>query len=57
MKQHPVVWRNDIGRVGNKLLFRRFKETLGKIRDRRGVNVVCRVLPRRGKKVTNGSSK
>lgn len=47
----PIVFLsaggNDLGRVGSEELFRRFKETLGKVRDRGGIPVVCGVLPRR----------
>mgnify|MGYP003334593745 FL=1 len=40
------VGGNDVGKVGIVELFRRFRETLGLIRDRGGVPVVCGVLPR-----------
>ena len=39
---------NDIGRVHGVELLRRFKEVLGKVRDRGGIPVVCGILPRRG---------
>ena len=38
---------NDIGKVGSEELLRRFKEVLGKIRDKGGIPVVCGILPRR----------
>ena len=38
---------NDIGRIGSEELLRRFKEVLGKIRDKGGIPVVCGILPRR----------
>lgn len=37
---------NGIGRVGSEELFRRFKETLDKIRENGGVLVVCSVSSR-----------
>ncbi len=39
---------NDIGRVGSEEIFRRFRETLGKVRDKGDVPVVCGILPRCG---------
>ena len=35
---------NDVGRVGSEELFRRFRETWGKVRDKGSVPVVCGVL-------------
>ncbi len=39
---------NDIGRVGSEEIFRRFRETLPKIRDKGGISIVCGILPRCG---------
>ena len=39
---------NDVGKVCSEELLRRFKEVLGKVRDRGGIPVVCGILPRRG---------
>ena len=39
---------NDVCRVGSEELIRRFKETLGRIRDAGGIPVVNSILPRRG---------
>ena len=41
------VGTNDVGRVRSEELFRRFREALGKIRDRGAVPVVCGIIPRR----------
>ena len=45
------VGTNDVGKVRSEELFRRFREALGKIRDRGAVPVVCGILPRRGASV------
>ena len=42
------VGGNDIGKVRSEELFKRYREALGKIRDRGGIPIVCGVLPRRG---------
>ena len=38
---------NDIGRVRNEELFRRYREALGRVRDLGGMPVLCGILPRR----------
>ena len=38
---------NDVGKVRSEELLRRFKEVLGKVRDRGGIPLVCGILPRR----------
>ena len=38
---------NDVGRICSEELFRRFREALGKVRDRGGVPVVYWVLLKR----------
>ena len=38
---------NDVGRLGSEELLRRFREALGRIRDKGGIPVVSGVLPRR----------
>ncbi len=40
---------NDIRRVGSVDIFIRFRETLGKVRNKGGIPVVCGILPRCGK--------
>ena len=41
------VGGNDVGRVRDEELFRRYRIALGKVRDLGGVPVVCGVLPRK----------
>ena len=41
------VGGKDVGHVGSKEFFRRFREALGKVRDMGGIPLVCGVLPKR----------
>ena len=38
---------NDIGKVRNEELFRRYREALGRVRELGGTPVLCGILPRK----------